>query len=176
MNQFVTDASPDDVRTLLILSNDGSTRTLEGDHTGKYFIWAATAIAVWWLYRGCLISAVGYAAAIPFPSWWLHVVSRHSHGIMFWADWWQTVAIVVVALPFAWVIARYAGRHAIYFACVVTVATLAGEVASIAQYISAMSSTMRVITIFDFAKILLALPLFVWLLRRLPSNLRWSGP
>ncbi len=143
---------------------------------GKRLMWVAAAIAVWWLYRWCLISAAGYVAAIPFPSSWLHFVPRHTHGIMLWADWWHTVAVVVVSLPFAWVIAQYAGRYAIYIACGVTVVTLAGEVASIAQYVSTMSSGILAVTILDFVKILLVLPLFVWLLRRSPSNFRWSGP
>jgi hypothetical protein len=134
------------------------------------------AIAAFWLYRWSLFWALGHATAMPFPSWWLHVVPRGVHGIFLWALLWHTLAVVVVAIPFAWLLARYYGRYGVYLACAATLLIVGPDLPSTAGYFGQMSGFQRGVTLFDITKMLVALPLLVLLLRRSPSNNRWSGP
>lgn len=70
------------------------------------------------LYGWCLVQVVGIAVALPFPSWWLQLVPRASHGILARTVLCHTIAIVMVALPFAWLFCTRYGPYAVYLACV----------------------------------------------------------
>ena len=133
------------------------------------------AIAGFWLYRWCLMWALGHATAMPFPAWWLHVVPR-PYGIMVWALMWHTLACVLAGAPYAWLLARYYGRAGLYLACIATLLIAAPDFSPTVRYFGHMSTFARTVTVFDTLKLLLVLPLLVLIFQRSPSNFRWSGP
>ena len=141
----------------------------------RRIVLVGAAIAGFWLYRWCLKWALGHATAMPFPSWWLYVVTR-PYGIMVWAVVWHTLACALVATPFAWLLARYCGRAGLYLAGVATLMIVGPDLPATIRYFGQMSNFGRVVTVLDTVKLLLILPLLVLIFRRSPSNFRWSGP
>jgi len=132
------------------------------------------AVVGFWVYRWCLGWAA-IATAMPFPSWWLHVVPR-PYGIMVWAVLWHTFANVLVATPFAWLLARYYGRVGLYLACITTLIIVVPDLSPMIRYFGQLSSFGRTVTIFDTVKLLLILPSLVLIFRRSSPNFRLTGP
>jgi hypothetical protein len=124
----------------------------------------AYGYALWW--------AFGYEAALPMPRWWT----------WFWMILTDTVTLILVSVPVAALVARFGGRHATAVALGITVALFAVTVApTLVQDAGAFARSphaafMLTMQGFGYIKLILVLPLLVWLFSKLPSNNRWRGP
>ena len=132
---------------------------------------AVVAVGLLVLYQYALLVTIGYAAAMPMPRWWMDVFPSRLSGTLSFMVLWHTLAVVVAALPIAWVLARFYGRRSgvIAFA-IAAVVTLPTELPAIAHIFRAMSVRAKVLTISDYVVLLGTLPLLVWLFKVLPSN------
>ena len=131
------------------------------------------AVGLFFLYQWILVYTIGYAVAVPIPTWWRGAFPNRGSGAMSWVMLWHTAAVLAVAVPFAWVIARYFSAHAVLLALAVTLASiLYRESPLMFQYFSAMPTPIKVVTVLDYIVVICSLPMVVWLLKRLPSNNR----
>jgi hypothetical protein len=119
-----------------------------------------------------LVYVTGYAAALPIPR----------RGFLWWGALLDTLVLVLISLPVALLVSRFGGRRATAVALMMTVALFAATVLpSLIEDISrgafaGFRTPMRLYIAFGYLELIAVLPLLVWLLRKLPSNKRWSGP
>jgi len=81
-----------------------------------YIHLCAVALGIAWLYAEALALTIGVAVSLSQPSWWASLFPTHTAGIAAWMVLCHTIAILVVALPFAYAIARIYGRLGIVLA------------------------------------------------------------
>jgi hypothetical protein len=135
-----------------------------------------TGVALFWVYNTVLVWTIGHAMALPQPRHWAGLFANRLSGVLTWMILVHTAAIVVASSPFAFLIAHFYGRRAAGFALLITVVTFAlFSLPSLLAYFRTFSTRMQLITVFDNLKLLLVLPALVLLMRKLPSNNRWSG-
>jgi hypothetical protein len=114
----------------------------------------------------------GYEAALPVPRWWTWL----------WIILTDAMTLILVSVPVAALLARFGGRYAMAVALVMTVALFAVTVApTLVEDVGAFARSphadrMLLIYAFGHIEFIAALPLLVWLFRKLPSNNRWRGP
>ena len=136
-----------------------------------------TSIALLWVYENTLIWTIGHAMALPRPSHWGGLFPTHLSAALTWMQLIHTTAILVVSIPFAFLIAHFYGRRGVWLALGLTAALLVStEVPAFIRYFDIESPRVRIVTAFDFLKILVILPVLVLLMHRLTSNNRWRGP
>jgi hypothetical protein len=136
-----------------------------------------TCIALFWVYNYVLVWTIGHAMALPEPSRWAGLFPSRLSGVLTWMQVAHTTAVAVASIPFAFLIAHFYERRAVGVALLITVATFAVfSLPSLVAYFSTFSTRVQLITVFDNLKLLLVLPALVMLIRKLPSNNRWSGP
>ncbi len=125
------------------------------------------------LYAQLLIFAIGTALALAPPPWWGSVFTNRLSAVYTWAILTHTAAILLVALPFSYVIARFYGRVAVPLALAITVVLYAVDpLPAVLSYFVGFSFRMKMVTLFDAVKLLGILPCLVWLFARLTSNNR----
>ena len=133
------------------------------------------AIGIAGLYVELLVLTIGVAASLPPPSWWSHVFPTHVSSAILWMVLCHTTAILVVALPFAYLIARLYGRVAVLLALAITFALYAVDpLPTLISHFGGFSARMKVITLVDALKLLGVLPGLVWLFGRMTSNNRFE--
>jgi hypothetical protein len=132
--------------------------------------------ALFWVYRTAFLYSIGYATAIHFPAWWFRLVPQNVHGVFAWSFLCHTVAVILVTLPIAWILARVYGRLGVYLGAAGALALVVPDILSTARYSHLISAFGMTVVVVDLIKIAVGLPLAVWLLLKMPSNLRWSGP
>jgi hypothetical protein len=70
-------------------------------------------IAVAWLYWYLLVAAIGLAAALPIWTPWLADFPTPRSAVLTWMVTWHTLVIVLVSLPFGFLIHRMWGSWAV---------------------------------------------------------------
>jgi hypothetical protein len=136
----------------------------------RIVLWAA-ALGVAWLYVEALVFVIGIAMAKAPPAWWGHVFAAPVIAVITWTVLCHTTAILIVAFPFAYVIARIYGRVGIVLAMAVTVVLYAMDpLPAVIAYFNSYGARMKIITLFDALKLLGTLPVLVWLFNRMTSK------
>jgi hypothetical protein len=133
-------------------------------------------IAVGWLFWYLLVAAIGLAAALPVWKPWFAVFPTRRSAVLTWMVTWHTLAIVLVSLPFGFLIHRMWGRWAPLIALAITLAMFALELPDMGQLFRGQPLRFQLVAVFDQLKLIGVLPLVAWLASRLPSNNRWRGP
>jgi hypothetical protein len=130
------------------------------------------ALLITYVYAGALTYAVGFVAAWAFPRWWASVFGSSGTSVLAWSSFSHTVTIVLVSLPFAWLVRRIDGRLSVQVAAAVGAAIW---VLFDIQAVILLFQTPRFLSIWfaDTIVFLLALPSLVWLLFR---RRRANGP
>ena len=130
------------------------------------------------LYVYALVWLVGYAAGLGPPNGWRDLFPSRVSGSLSWLILVNTVAMVLVSIPVALLVARFAGRRATTVALLMSLAlfVVLGVPSLVTDFGTIMTPRIRLVTAFDYIKLVGILPLLVWLLRKLPSNNRWRGP
>jgi len=143
------------------------------------------AVALAWSYWIAVIAGIGFAAYLSFPTMlWLGIVPTHGPAPPSWHLQYlatelalDTLAIFLVTVPFAWVLGRtFKRRGPLLGAAMTVVIVIATYRPFLEDILEPGNSTLRVLFLTDAAEILAFLPLFVWLLQRLPSNYRLERP
>ena len=138
-------------------------------------ILGAVALGLAWLYVKVLIITIGVAIALAPPPGWGSLFTTHVSSVIAWLVICHTVAILIVALPFSYVIARLYGRVGILLALTLTVALYAVDpLPGVLEYFHTFSARTKIITLFDAVKLLGILPGLVWVFGRLTSNNRFE--
>lgn len=133
------------------------------------------ALGLAWLYAKALIITIGVALARATPLWWSSVFKSHITSVILWIVTCHTMAVLIVALPFSYLIARLYGRAGVLLALTLTVALYSFDpLPSVLAYFQTFSTRMKVVTIFDAVKLLGILPGLVWVIGRLTSNNRFE--
>jgi hypothetical protein len=128
-------------------------------------------------YQYALVWGTGHALALSIPSAWSASFPNRLSGTLTWMILVHTLAVLIVSVPFALLIARFDGPHAPAIALVITGTLFVFlSLPPLIEFFTTLPMRQRVVTGFDQIKLILVLPLLVWLMRKLPSNNRCSGP
>ena len=135
------------------------------------------ALSLAWLYFKILVVTIGVASAQAPPLWWIHLFTSHMSAMITWIVVCHTTAVLIVALPFAYTIARLFRRVGVLLALGITIALYAIDpLPAVLAYFQMYSTHTRIIMLFDAVKLVGILPGLVWLFSRLPSNNRLERP
>jgi hypothetical protein len=136
-----------------------------------------TALVVLYLYSYCLIFCIGYALAQPHPTWWESMFSTRGHAALAWMVLCHSLAVLIVSLPFAYLLQRIYGRYGPLVALGMTITLfVAFALPALIGSFSGSSTQIKVVTIFDQIKLLGLLPVLAWGFSKLPSNHRLERP
>jgi hypothetical protein len=128
-----------------------------------HIVLGAVALGLAWLYVKVLIITIGVAVTLAVPPGWGSLFTTHVSSVITWLVICHTAAILIVALPFSYVIARMYGRVGILLALTLTVALYAVDpLPGVLAYFQTFSTRTKIITLFDAAKLLGILPGLVW--------------
>jgi hypothetical protein len=84
--------------------------------------------------------------------------------------------VLVVSVPFAYLIQRLYGRYGPAVALAMTLTLFVVFALPALRYLSDSPTRLKVVTIFDQIKLVGVLPVLVWVLGKLPSNHRFGRP
>jgi hypothetical protein len=129
-------------------------------------------------YQFALVWGIGYAMGLPRPLAWISFFPSRLSGALTWLILVHSLAVLIISVPFAFLIARFGGPHGPAIALTFTlVLFVLFWLPSLTGFFDIMRMRVRVVTGFDQIKLILVLPLLVWLMRKLPSNNRvWTPP
>jgi MFS family permease len=138
---------------------------------------AGVAAALFILYMLAYVYLAAFVATFLPPTWWRSLSSDHRTGILSWFFVADFVGLVLISIPFAFVIDRVYGRTAVPVALGVTALTwFTVEASSLVQSLSGNAQYVRNFQIAESAELLTVLGLLVWIVQRLPSNNRMQRP
>jgi hypothetical protein len=142
---------------------------------GKRIVLLIALIGLLYAYEYALAWGIGHALALPIPSGWRGSFPTRLSGTLSWIILMHTLAVVFVSIPFALLLERFGGARAplVALALTVTLFLVFSLVPAIA-FFGTLPSRTKLVTAFDYSKLVLVLPLLVWLIRKLPSNNRWG--
>lgn len=143
--------------------------------TWIWFVLAVVLLA--FLYSYLLLFLVGYAVAIPRPSWWEGIFASRHFAMLLWLTVVHTIAVFAAAAPIALLSLVSVPARALLVgvsasALAIAVQTLPSLSPEIWPLIWNNNPTSFFI---DTIKCVAAVPVLIWLLRKLPSNTGWSG-
>jgi hypothetical protein len=137
--------------------------------------WASLALLTT-LYYFLLIWLLGYTSALGWPKWWLTLFGTGGGAKVAWIITTHTFGVLCAALPIA--LCASLDRRALLLGTLV-----AGLTAALLIYPSLRPEIWALIQtnhpgyfVIDNAKIVVAVPVLVYLLRRMPSNKRLERP
>lgn len=134
------------------------------------------AIGIAWVYLYVFIVAVGYAATLLIPKYWLALFPTHRAAVLTWLIMWHTLAALLVSVPFGLLIQRMYGRRGVIVALAVTLTLFGLEVSYLRELFIGQPLSLQLVAAFDQVKLIVVLPLVVWIFSRLLSNNRERVP
>jgi hypothetical protein len=135
------------------------------------------ALVVLYGYSFVLVAGIGYALAQPHPAWWDSMFSARGNAALTWMVLCHSLAVLIVSVPFAYLIQRLYGRYGPAVALAMTLALFAAfALPALIGYFGDSPPRFKVVTIFDQIKLVGVLPVLVWAFSKLPSNNRSRGP
>jgi hypothetical protein len=134
------------------------------------------ALVALYLYSFFLGAGIGYALAQPHPGWWESMFSTRGYATLTWMVLCHSVAVLVVSVPFAYLIQRLYGRYGPAVALAMTLTLFVVFALPALRYLSDSPTRLKVVTIFDQIKLVGVLPALVWVLGKLPPNYRFGRP
>ena len=69
------------------------------------------ALVALYLYSYFLVFVIGHFLAQPSPAWWDPLFSTRAHAVLAWLVLCHSAAVLIVSVPFAYVIHRTYGRY-----------------------------------------------------------------
>ena len=117
------------------------------------------ALVTFYLYSISLIYGIGSPYAQLDPSWWGRMFSTRGGAVLTWLVLRHTVAVVVVSLPFAFLLRWLYGRYSPTVALAMTLAIFLMGVPLLIHSFADSAIRLKVVTCFDQLKLIGALPL-----------------
>ena len=133
------------------------------------------ALVALYLYSYFLVFVIGHFLAQPQPAWWDLMFSTRVNAATAWMVLCHSAAVLIVSVPFAYLIHRTYGRHGPLVALAMTLTLFVIFALPAWRYLGDASTRQRVVTLFDQVKLIGVLPALVWLLGKLPPKQRLSG-
>jgi hypothetical protein len=131
------------------------------------------AVDLAWLYIWVVPVATIYATALSIPSWWGPLFPSRSIGILTWLVTVHTFAVLFSSLPFALAIDFLYGRKGVRVALTISVVVYSlTTLPSVVSFFGTSPLRLKVVTLFDAAKLVGCLPALAWGISALPSNYR----
>jgi hypothetical protein len=134
------------------------------------------ALVALYLYSYFLVFVIGYFLAQPNPAWWDSMFSTRAHAILAWMVLCHSAAVVIVSVPFAYLIHRAYGRYGPLVALGMTLTLFVFFALPAWHYLGDAPTRQKVVTLFDQIKLIGVLPALVWVLSKLPSSQRLERP
>jgi hypothetical protein len=115
---------------------------------------AILAMGILWAYLDALVFVIGYAMAPSVPAAWGSAFASHLSAVRAWAILCHTAAVLLVALPFAFLINRLYGRYGVLMAFTLTiVGYVMTDLPVLFTYFDILSPYMKAIAITDAVKL-----------------------
>lgn len=128
------------------------------------------ALVALYLYSYFLVFVIGHFLAQPQPAWWGSMFSTRLHATLTWMVACHSAAVLLVSIPFAYLIHRTYGRYGPLVALGMTLTLFVLFALPAWHYLGDAPTRQKVVTLFDQIKLIGVLPALVWVLNKLPSN------
>ena len=144
----------------------------------QVLVLAAAGALLTWLYLVAYAYLNAFVSGYPMPMWWLRAFTSDRTAALTWYVLSHAATILLISVPFAFVIKRLYPRFGVPLAAGLTlVVWIAIEPLSFLLHaVEIAAPYVRAVYLVDHLIFLLALPGIVWLLRYLPSNQRLERP
>jgi hypothetical protein len=130
----------------------------------------AFAGALMSLYLIVFVYVVAFVAAQPTPMWWSGLFPSYRSGALTWLMLFHGVGVLLLSLPFAFVIDRVFRSYGVWVALALT--TVIAFVAEVPDGLRSAAYFAKWHWIVDMVELIGVLPVLVYILRRLTSNNR----
>jgi hypothetical protein len=131
------------------------------------------------VYYYLLIFVIGWTSASPWPSWWIGIFSNRRMAVLIWIIGSHTIGVLSAAVPIAIAAVLIVRERAMLLGIIVgAIATLLGILPSLTPDIWPLIwNSHPIYFITDQIKLLAAVPVAVWIIRRLmpQSGLRMAA-
>ena len=139
----------------------------------RAIILGIVAIALAYLYLMALVYGIGVNAAQGVPAWWSEFFSTRHNSARSWVLISHAVAVLLISMPFAWMLARAYGRIGVWVSLAIAIAIWGlFEAPLMLDAFRSDGVFLRALWFADTIQFLGSLPVLVLLFRRLPSNHR----
>jgi hypothetical protein len=149
--------------------------------TGKRIVLLIACVGLVCAYGYALMWVEGYYAALPIPRQWIALFPSRASAFLSFAGLFDAVVLILVSLPFAVLLARFGGRRATVIALIMTTVLFAVTMApslvndiGVGAY-AGFRTPWRLYIAFGYLEFIAALPLLVWLIRKVPAGNRGRG-
>jgi hypothetical protein len=133
------------------------------------------AIALAYLYILALVYGIGVNAAQRVPAWWSEFFSTRPSSVRSWVFISHAVVVLLVSMPFAWVVVRAYGRFSVRVSAAIAIIIWGlFEAPLMRDAFGSDGAFPRALWLADTIQFIGSLPLLVLLFRRLPSNNRFE--
>jgi hypothetical protein len=140
----------------------------EGSAWVRRVLLSLAALIVLYLYSYSLVLAFGFALSRPPPQFWGRLIANPGSAALAWMVACHTAALLVVSLPFAYLIHRIYGSRAPSVAFIMTLVLFLGfALPALWQSFAGSPPSFKLVTTFDQIKLLGSLPLMTWAFGRL---------
>ena len=143
----------------------------------RAFVLSIVAIGLAYLYVLALVYGIGVNAAQGVPAWWSEFFSIRHSAIRSWVLISHVVVVLLVSMPFAWVIVRAYGRFSVWVS--LSIAIVIWSLFEAPLMLDAFRSDggfPLALWFADSIQFMASLPVLVLLFRRLPSNNYFERP
>jgi hypothetical protein len=141
----------------------------------RVIILGIVAIGLAYLYTLALVYGIGVNAAQGVPAWWSELFSTRHSSVRSWVLISHAVVVLLVSMPFAWVIVRAYGRFSVWVSLAITIVIWGlFEAPLILDAFRSDGVYPRALWFADTIQFIGSLPVLVLLFRRLPSNNRFE--
>jgi hypothetical protein len=139
----------------------------------RVIILGIVAIGLAYLYVMALVYGIGVNAAQGVPTWWSEFFSTRHSSVRSWVLISHALAVLLISLPFAWVIARAYGRIGVWVSLAIAI-TIWGlfEAPLMLDSFRSDGVFLRALWFADTIQFVGSLPVLVLFFRRLPSKNR----
>jgi hypothetical protein len=131
------------------------------------------AIGLAYLYVLALVYGIGVNAAQRVPAWWSEFFSTPHSSIRSWVLISHIVVVLLISIPFAWIIARAYGRFSAAVSLAIAIMIWSWcEAPLMLDALRTNGVFARALWFADSSQFIGSLPVLVLLFRRMPSNNR----
>jgi hypothetical protein len=137
----------------------------------RRIVLGVAAIGLFCFYVFALVYAIGVVAAWTVPAWWAATFSTRDDSVLWWLFISHLTVVLLVSVAFAWIIARVFGHFS--FGLSIIFALVIWSLFEAPLMLNAFRSDVflpKGFWLADTVQFIGALPVLVWLFRRLPSN------
>jgi hypothetical protein len=139
----------------------------------RVVILVIVAIGLAYLYVMALAYGIGVNAAQGVPTWWSEFFSSRHSSVRSWVLISHAIAVLLITLPFAWVIARAYGRISVWVSLAIAIAIWGlFEAPLMLDAFRSDGVFPRALWFSDTIQFVGSLPVLVLIFRRLPFNNR----